>query len=269
MTPSASFSTRERLFIVFSIVLGFMLLTANALSSGRRPVQEEASLPVVKNKTISLKFIGLERVETRFVTRMLNTSDKAITAYVMAVCDVPESATDYSIGSNSIAPGKIVEISTPVRALSDKCTSPATRPSITVQAIVLDDRSTEGDYEWAKGVLDDRRGLKIQLKRINRLLREAAEWADRDEPKAIERLKAEVSSLPVDEGEEPAVRGGLSAAKDRVLFYLTDLEQWHQSNVSSASVQHVSSRAEFAGITRIKEGIARLVTLSETWISKY
>jgi len=268
MTSLTSLSTKQRLFVVSSVVLGTILLTASVLSSSGRRSQQEVSLPTVKNKTISLQFIAIEKLQTKFVTRMQNTSNKAITAYVMAACDVPESATDYSIGPDSIEPGKVVEIITPVRAL-DKCSSATTQPSITILAVVFDDRSTEGDYGWAKGILDDRRGLKIQLKRINRLLREALGRADRDEPKAIARLKAEISSLPIDEGAEPAVRGGLSAAKERVLFYLTELEQWHPSAVSSASAQNVSSRAEFAGVTRIEEGIARMASLNENWISKY
>lgn len=268
MTSLTSLSTKQRLFIVSSVVLGTILLTASVLSSNGRRSQHEVSLPTVKNKTSSLQVIDIEKLQTWFVTRVQNTSSKAITAYVMAVCDVPESATDYSIGPDSIEPGKVVEIITPVRAL-DKCSSATTQPSITILAVVFDDRSTEGDYGWAKGILDDRRGLKIQLKRINRLLREALGRADRDEPKAIARLKAEISSLPIDEGEEPAVRGGLSAAKQRVLFYLTELEQWHPSAVSSASAQNVSSRAEFAGVTRIEEGIARMASLNENWISKY
>jgi len=269
MTSLTSLSTKQRLFIVSSVVLGTILLTASVLSSNGRRSQHEVSLPTVKNKTSSLQVIDIEKLQTWFVTRVQNTSSKAITAYVMAVCDVPESATDYSIGPDSIEPGKVIEIITPVRALSDKCTSATTQPSITILAVVFDDRSTEGEYEWAKGILDDRRGLKIQLKRINRLLREALVRADRDEPKAIERLKAEISSLPIDEGAEPSVRGGLSAAKERVLFYLTELEQWHPRAVSSASAQNVSSRAEFAGVTRIEEGIARIASLNEKWISKY
>lgn len=75
MNSLTSFSTKERLFIVSSVVLGSILLTANALSSGGRPGQSEDNLPIVKNKTSSLQFIGIEKVQTRFVTRMQNTSD--------------------------------------------------------------------------------------------------------------------------------------------------------------------------------------------------
>jgi len=268
MDSLTSLSTKQRLFVVSSVVLGTVLLSSALLSPARARRQKEISLPIVKNETKCLQFVSLEKIGPRFVTRMQNTCNRAITAYVMAVCDAPESATDYSIGPDSIEPGKIVEITTPLRAFSDKCTSQAAQPSLTMLAVVFDDRSTEGDYGWAKSILDDRRGHKIQLKRINRLLREAAQWSDRDTPAAIERLRNEISSLPVDEAEPPAVRGGLSAAKQRVLFFLAELEQWHQSTMRSAS-EGIQLRAEFAGVTRIQEGIARLASLNEKWISKY
>jgi len=139
------------------------------------------SVPTVKDNTGSFRLISLERIDHRFVMRVQNTSDKAITAYAKAVCDFPESSADYTLGDQSIKPGEVVTIDTPAKAVSDHCGSAKTQPTITILAVVFDDRTTAGEYQWAKGILDDRGGNRIQLKRINSLLRKAQKWPDAGE----------------------------------------------------------------------------------------
>jgi hypothetical protein len=259
----AHFSTKQRLFIVFSVVLASILLTASARSYGNRAHQEDASLPAIEDNTKSLKFESVEKQGHFYLTRMKNISQKAITAYGIAVCEVPTSSTDFTIGDTKIEPGGFVEIITPVRTLSDNCKS-TTKPNIRVLAVVFDDKSTDGEYGWALGILEDRRGHKIQLKRINRLLTVALKWRDKDKPIALERLKTEIAALPIDDDKSPAVRGGLEGAKQRVLFFLDELEKWQLSGRSS---EH--KRAELAGVHSLDEGFSRLISLNEGWISKY
>lgn len=279
MESSDGLSTKQRLFVVLSIVLGCVLLTASAVSSSRKPAhhqqevslsQQEVSLPIVKSQTESLRFINTEKVDFRFITRMQNVSKKSITAYAVSLCNAPLFATDYSIGNDSIGPGKIVEISTPIQTVAHTCGN-LSQPIITILAVVFDDRSTGGEFTWAKGILDSRRGEKIQLKRINRLLTEAANWADADKPAGIERLKSEITALPVDEGELPSVRGGLASARDRTLYMIAELEQWNSGGpgIQSESNQHTTLRAELAGVRNLREGFAKLISLNEQWISKY
>jgi hypothetical protein len=264
-----SLSSNQRLFVVSSVVLGSVLLSTAVLSSSARRSQQEMSLPTVKDNTGSFRLIGLERIDHNFVMRMQNTSQKAITAYVNAVCDFPESSTDYTLGEQSIGPGKVVEITTPAEAVSDHCGSAKTQPTITILAVVFDDRTTAGEDKWAQGVLDNRRGNRIQLKRINSLLKKALTWPDAGEPAAIERLKDEIAVLPVDESEAPAVRGGLSGAKQRELYLLDELKQWHRSSLAAESVRNVPIRGELAGIKNLQEGIFKLISLNEKWISRY
>jgi hypothetical protein len=264
-----SLSTKQRLFVISSVVLGSVLLSAAVLSSSARRTRQEISLPTVKDNTGSFRLISLERIDHSFVMLVQNTSDKAITAYAKAVCDFPESSADYTLGDQSIAPGEVVKIDTPAEAVSDHCGSAKTQPTITILAVVYDDRTTAGEYQWAKGILDDRRGEKIQLKRINSLLKKALNWPDANEPAAIERLKAAIASLPVDEEEAPAVRGGLSGVKQRELYLLDELKQWHQSSLTADSVRNIPVRGELAGISNLQEGVGKLISLNEKWISRY
>jgi hypothetical protein len=267
MDSSKTLSTKERSFVVTSLVLGCLLLSSAVLSSSGRLRQQEINVPIVKDNSRSFNLISQERIDRRFVTRMQNSSNKAITAYVTAVCGVPESAIDYAIGDDLIKPGGVVDIVTPVGTVSDMCRS--TQPTITILAVVFDDKTSQGEFRWAKGVLDQRRGNKIQLRRINKLLTKALKWPDVRNATAIERLKEQIASLPVDEMEVSAVRGGLSDAKQRALYLLDELNRWHESDLTSQSRQSIAIQGELAGIDSLPSGIARLVTINEKWISRY
>jgi hypothetical protein len=117
--------------------------------------------------------------------------------------------------------------------------------------------------------LDDRRGQKIQLKRINALFAKALKWPDLGEAAAIERLRNQVNSLPVDERETPAVQGGLSSAKQKTLFFLDELKKWQQASITAQSLESISARYELDGINNVHEGIGKLIALQEKWISRY
>lgn len=269
MNSLASLSTKQRLFVVSCVVLGSVLLSAALLSPTRAGKRRDTSLPTVKDDTGSLDLISLERIDGRFLMRMQNTSNKAITAYAKAVCDVPESSMDYSIGDYSIQPGAVAEITTPTEAVRDKCGAAVTLPTITILAVVFDDQTYAGEFHMAKGILEDRRGNKIQLKRINRLLAKASKWSDAGQPAALEKLKAEITALPVDEWESPAARGGLSIAKQRALYLLDELKEWHVKSLTVQSREIVPSRWELAGIKNLQEGMDKLTNLNEKWISRY
>ncbi len=273
MNSPTGLSTKQRLFIVSSLIIGSIMLSVSlsVLSSSGRPQQARESLPpVVNSHTGSVQFISTEKADFGFITRMRNNSKKSITAYAVSLCNTPLFSTDYSIGDNSIGTGQTFEIRVPIQAVSNNCGDIA-QPIITFLAVVYDDRTTEGDFGWAKGILDNRRGEKIQLKRINRLLTHAGNWTDADKPAAIERLKSEIAALPVDEGELPSVRGGLASARDRILYLIGELEQWHSRTrgIQSKSGSDASLRAELTGISNLREGFAKIITLNEKWISKY
>jgi hypothetical protein len=263
-------SANRRLFIVSCIVLGTVLLSTVVLTSGARRSQEKTSLPTLKDNSGSLSFVSVERLDDKlFVMRMKNTSKKTITAFGRAVCDFPESSTDYSIGDHSIGPGEVIEITMHVRVLADKCDPAITQPTITILAVIFDDKTYGGEFRWAKGILDDRRGTKIQLERINELFAKALKWPDVNQPAAIDRLKAEIKLLPIDKEEAPVVGGGFSTANQRVSYLLEELKRWHQSSLDAQSVRRDPIRAELAGINGIKEGIEKLIKLNEKWISRY
>jgi hypothetical protein len=266
-----SLSTKQRLFAVSCVVLGcVLLLSAGARSSSGVLTKQDVNLPTVRDDTGSFDLVSVERIDRRLVTRVQNISKKAVTAYVVAICDVPEYSADYSISERrGVEPGQMEEITTSVKSVSEKCDSALAAPTISILAVVFDDRTYRGEFQWAKGILDDRRGQKIQLKRINRFLAEALKKQDGDEFATLEMLKAQISMLPVDEDEGSAVRGGLSQAKKTALFLLGELEQWHQAGATLQSERSKRLRGELLGIGNLREGFDKIVRFNEKLISRY
>jgi hypothetical protein len=263
-------STKQRLFVISCIVLGIgFFSTAVLFSSGGSNQKKEDRLPTLKDSTGSFKVISLEKKDPFFVMQVQNISDKAITAYTKGVCDYPESSSDYSLGGGSIKPGEIVKIDTPSNAVADHCDPAKTPPTITFLAVIFEDKTYAGEFQWAKGMLDNRRGLKIQLKRINALLAKASKWPDVEKAVAIERLSNQIASLPIDEGEGSAVQGGLSSAQQRALFLLDELKKWQQQSLTTQSLENIPVREELMGIKNVQEGLGKLIAVHEKWISRY
>lgn len=270
MYSTKSLSTKQRLFVVCSFVLGAILLSTAVLSSSGSRGRQEVGFPIVKDNTGSFSLVSQEKIDGElFVTYLQNTSKRVITAYGTALCDVPWGSTDYTLGDDVIEPGEVFDISISTRGITHMCGSAITQPTITILAVIFDDRTYAGEFQWAKGMLDDRRGHKIQLKRINRVLAKALKSPDANQPAALERLKSEIAALPVDEGEPPAVRGGLSGAKQRALYHLDELSRWHKSSLTSHSRRDILIQGELAGIDSLPEGLEKLIKLNKKWISRY
>jgi len=267
MYSSTNLSIKERLFVATSFCLGSILLTAGLFAASGTRIQRTDTIPLVQDKTGAFQLINAERIEDRFVLRLQNTSRRIITAHAQAVCDVPESSTDYTIGDSSIAPGASIELVIPAKVLSANCGPEISQPVVTIVTAIFEDKTYAGDFRWAKGIFDDRKGQRVQLKRINDVLSKALKRSG--EATTLEEVRAEIDSLPIDEAEAPAVRGGLSTAKRRVLYLLGELGQWDQARSTAQSGHSIALRQELAGIKSLKEGIQRLVNLNEKWISRY
>jgi len=268
MVASTRIHPRQRVLVVSSVVLGCLLVSTAVASLSGRSARQHGGMPIIKDKTGSLRFVSIEKVDWLFVVRMENTSKKAISAYVVAVCGAPEHSADYTLGDHLIEPGENAEVKVAVQAVSDKCGYAITQPTISILSVVFDDRSFEGESQWAIGILEQRRGQKIQLERINRALKDALKRPDAPDRSVLQTLQVYIGSLPIDEQEPPAVRSGLAAARDSAMYMLTEIEQWHESRVGSSS-KSVALRGELVGANNLREALERLTRLNEKWITRY
>ena len=118
-----------------------------------------------------------------------------------------------------LLPGAVYEQFLSPRALSQPL-------DISVLAVTFDDRTFDGDPRLARQILDVRRGVNKQLKRIKRLLDAALSSADADAIRVLDRLKSQLEGLPIDEStESSAIKEGEHQAKAEVLERIEFLRQ--------------------------------------------
>ena len=247
---------------VVLILLFVALLSASVMTSRALPEPQNQELPRVRNETESFQLISVERLGYLLQLRLKNTSKKAITAYKIGYSNGWQTGIDKILGNEVVAPGEIEEFRTPFSNVSnsDDPTSPRT---VTILAVVFDDRSSEGDFQAADDILNDRLGQRIQLERINLLIQGVLKSPDTNTPAALGRLKAQIASLSEDQGKgQPrAIHTGLYYMKQHVLKQIEELEQWQRDGKDML-------REELYGSVNLQDALVKLKKLGEKRIPK-
>ena len=247
---------------IFFVLLLVAFLSVGGMSSRALPEPQKEELPQVRNETESFQLISIERIGYLLQLRLKNTSKKAITAYKIGYNNGWQTGIDKIIGDDIVAPGEIEEFRTPFSNLSnsDGPTSPQT---VTILAVVFDDRSSEGDFQAADDILNDRLGQKIQLERINRLIQGVLKSPDGNTPAALSRLKSQIASLSEDQGKgQPrAIHTGLYYMKQQVLKLIEELEQWQRDGKALL-------RTELYGSVNLQDALVKIKELGEKRIPK-
>jgi hypothetical protein len=247
---------------VVLILLFVALLSASVMTSRALPEPQRQELPQVRNETESFQLVSVEKIGDLLQLRLKNTSKRAITAYKIGYSNGWQTGIDYLIGDDVVAPGEIEEFRTPFNNLSssDDPTSPQT---VTILAVVFDDRSSEGDFKAADDILNNRLGQKIQLERINRLIKGVLKSPDSNTPAALSRLKSQIASLSEDQGKgQPrAIHTGLYYMKQQVLKQIEELEQWQRDGKALL-------RTELYGSVNLQDALVKIKELGEKRIPK-
>lgn len=246
------------LTLLFVALLGASVMISRAL-----PESQKHELPRVKNETESFQLVSVDKIGDLLQLRLKNTFNKAITAYTISYGNSRQTGIDKILGNDVVAPGEIEEFRTPLANVSNSDASTLQEQVVTILVVVFDDRSSEGDFKAADDILNDRLGQKIQLKRINRLIRAALNSPDVDTPATLSRLKAQIASLPEDQevGQSLAVHFGLNYMKQHVLQHIADIERWHQSGGKSMLQAELYKSDKFQGQLRkfkIREALDNL-----------
>lgn len=220
--------------------------------------------PQIKNETASFQLVSQEKRGGVLVLTMRNVSAKGITAY--SVSDGPQSRvdTDYTISGHVIKPGDIEEIEIPLATLDKKKSSSGKKIEIRILAVVFHDHTSEGNPGIAAMIQQVRLGQKIQLGRINRLIRQALKSPDASFPAALSGLKASIASLSEDPDKDQSsyVHSGLHDAKGDVLRLIEELEE--KENAKS-----LGALAEGGTVPFLREGLNKIIQESEKWVDRY
>ncbi len=253
--------SRSSSIFAFLALLFIGSLGADIWPSGARPDPQKDELPKVKNETESFQLVSVEKIDSLLQLRLKNTSNKAITAYRIGYGDGWQTGIDKILGDYVVAPGEVEEFRTSFSNVSNSDNSASPR-TVTILAVVFDDRSSEGDFEAASRILNDRLGQKIQLERINSLIQATLKSPDANTPVALSRLKSQITSLSEDQGKgQPlAIHLGLHYMKQHVLKQLEGIEQWQQSGQVL--------EAELYDSTDVQDALVKLKQLGEKRIAK-
>jgi hypothetical protein len=236
------------------------------LPHGQSSSQDD--LPQIRNETASFQLVSQEKRGDFLVLTMKNVSAKGITAYSVSGDPNGREDMDYAIGGYVIKPGDNEEIEFSLSSLDKLYSSKGKKSQIRILAVVFDDHTSEGNPGVAAMIRENRLGKKIQLKRINHLMREALKTADANFSIAFRSLKSEIAALPEDADKDQSsyVHDGLHSAKQDILRLIEELEQ--KENARSLGALTERARAGGTGLF-LREELSKLIQESEKWVGRY
>lgn len=249
------------LTLLFMAFLGASGMTLRAL-----PGAQKGEFPEVRNQTESFQLVDITTSkEGCFILHMKNTSIKAITAYMVGEDDNSSMMT-LTRGNDVLAPGEVDEVHIAFREMPADDTGTLRRQVVIILAVMFDDHSSEGDFEADRQIRDWQLGEMIQLERVNRLLREAVGSPDANQPAAVERLIAQISSLREKQevGQSLQVHFGLRSVKKIMIFNLSEeLSQWQEQK------KEAQLKPENLGrVMEIQPRLEDVLIHSERWAAK-
>ncbi|HEV8486384.1 MAG TPA: hypothetical protein VGV87_22765 [Blastocatellia bacterium] len=176
--------------------------------------QESGGLLKIKNKTQAFQVAALEQTEALVTFHgqersdsvklsLKNESNKYITAFRVSEHKAQTTVSidvDVVCWNRGIAPGTVHPIYLG-RAPEDADDT----PTVVIEAVVFDDRTSDGDPVVVAEIEAVRFAEKLQLTRIIDLIGDALAAPDADTSDALDRFKADVSALPVEDGVKEAV----------------------------------------------------------------
>jgi hypothetical protein len=182
--------------------------------------------PIIKNRTESFQVVGIKKSQDNIALEIKNDSRKIINAYVLSLDDgVTRLGTDYIASDGGINPGTTVTIDIPFSQFLPAQTTEPQRNTITVLTVVFEDSSSEGDVLAANYIKETRRGEKIQMRNIRKLIRMALKPEGKDDSLTLPELRQKISSLPETVEDQSSMNFGMHYAKERVIKQIASVEK--------------------------------------------
>ena len=213
--------------ITFLFIVGASLFvsTMPSKSFSRMPGQASSQERIIKvnNFTENLKVVDLQVAHDgrRVRLTLRNEHSKAITAFTISPGG-PFYTTELIGTDNVIAPG--------TERVEEYLLPQTPEPVIKIQAVVFDDKSSEGNPEFIKKITEARLGEKTQLNLIVPLLESILDAPDAQLGRAIETNQSRILQLQdMQESGSFEFRAALKNTKGLVLHHLEELKQvWQE-----------------------------------------
>src|SRR5439155_2827743 len=96
-----------------------------------------------------------------------------------------------------------------------------------VLAVTFTDKTSDGDANLIRQIMDNRRGFNKQMKRIRPLLEAALNSSDADSIRILDRLKSQVETLPNEQSsaDSSAIKEGQQSAMEEMLYEIDFLKR--------------------------------------------
>lgn len=218
----------------------------------------------IENKTTAIEVVSVDEARNVYLLKLKNTSAKPVLALSISVPTPTINGGQLLQGFPErplIAPGQTHEVhvaigrsgrSTPQGFVPDE----PQPPRIVIAGVVFTDSTFEGEIETALYVAANKRGEKIQGRRLIGLLQAAKNALEQDRQKVIERLREQIGALseepdervvneiakafaPLTKSQREQLRSGLQSGlnteKQRLLYRLKEYEQ--EENAAGTNLQ--------------------------------
>jgi hypothetical protein len=185
----------------------------------------------VRNMAQSFRLIAIEKIENRDLRITLqNDYSKRINGFWLFVGNVGTEIGPLYEKEQMISSGGIYTIDLPIQADTD------TR-GIGIVAVTFEDGSGDGDSESLYVIRETRKGEKIQIKKILKLIRQHLMSPDMDTSTALDRLESQIKSLSVDSGngQRDPLWSGLNSAKQRAISFVQSVRSKQYQSIQSAN----------------------------------
>jgi hypothetical protein len=186
----------------------------------------------VSNRTRAFQVISAIRSGEDVRVSFKNGYNKTINAFTLSGGSNSGVQVDFTNSDTAIAPGATYNYRTAAASLEPSVS--AVKPlNLTVLAVVFEDGTSDGEANAIADVKNRRSGEKVALARIIPLLDQTLAASDADLPAALDRLKAQISSLFPDseQGQSPEIAGGILHGKGDVLGDIERLKQKAIGNI--------------------------------------
>lgn len=241
MTKNKSLA-RKALFTIVLLgtscaVLGSVFSIGTLRQGDAKPTQAEKRI-VIDNRTQSLEVIQADLSSNGRLIRVAvrNVANKNIDWFRLSLGAGSAIEADFAFSEKSVlGPGEVYDDEYPFDSKSHLI-------SVTVVAVVFEDKSTDGDKHFARLLKEKRAGQRIEISRMVSLLKAANSAIKyRESASLLEGLSSEVSNSKT-ESQVPAEKSSLSAearligmrtARERVLNEVRRIQTLGDENKKS------------------------------------
>jgi len=213
-----------RLRTKIAIIISLLLIVVGFGTVSSRRMQDKRPQLSNKSKTSALEIVKIEvrnDIEAAIVT-FKNVSSKNINAVRLAY-NKGSLQIDFLGASEPerqrLGPGTTYQETLPLTNASEEF-------EVSVLAVTFDDKSSDGDPESIKQIIDARRGFTKEMKRLRPLLEAAIASPDGDSSTILDRLKSQVEALPLEKSDDSSdFRQGQTEARQDFLYEVQFLKE--------------------------------------------